>query len=82
MRPLRDDGARFASYADALAALSRPRLLENRTCYRLLGRDGHAPAATGTTGGQLTFGVNRYFDLINVSEAVAHETAGPGARRP
>ena len=43
VRPLRDDGARFASYADALAGLSRPRLLENRTCYRLL-----AAAATAT----------------------------------
>ena len=72
VRPLRDDGARFASYADALAGLSRPRLLENRTCYRLLAA---AAAATGAAGGQLTFGINRYFDLINVSEAVAHETA-------
>jgi hypothetical protein len=78
VRPLRDDGARFASYADALAALNRPRLLENRTCYRLLAA---AVTATGTAtateaaGGELTFGVNRYFDLINVSEAVAHETA-------
>ena len=72
VRPLRDNGARFASYADALAGLSRPRLLENRTCYRLLAA---AAAATGAAGGQLTFGVNRYFDLINVSEAVAHETA-------
>ena len=71
VRPLRDNGARFASYADALAALSRPRLLENRTCYRLLA----AAAATGAAGGQFTFGINRYFDLINVSEAVAHETA-------
>ena len=72
VRPLRDDGTRFTSYADALAALSRPRLLENRTCYRLLAA---AAAATGAAGGQFTFGVNRYFDLINVSEAVAHETA-------
>ena len=46
VRPLRDDGARFASYADALAALSPPRLLENRTCYRLL-----AAAATATGRG-------------------------------
>ena len=44
VRPLRDDGTRFASYADALAALSRPRLLENRTCYRLL--------AAGTADGR------------------------------
>ena len=69
VRPLRDDGTRFASYADALAALSRPRLLENRTCYRLL------EASTPAAGAALTFGANRYFDLINVSEAVAHETA-------
>jgi len=77
VRPLRDDGTRFASYAAALAALNRPRLLENRTCYRLLD-------VSATAGAQLTFGANRYFDLINVSEAVAHETAGrvlshPGA---
>ncbi len=75
VRPLRDDGTRFASYADALAALSRPRLLENRTCYRLL-------AATATAKTELTFGLNRYFDLINVSEAVAHETAGRALSRP
>ena len=47
VRPLRDNGARFASYADALAGLSRPRLLENRTCYRLLAA---AAAATGAAG--------------------------------
>ncbi len=75
VRPLRDDGTRFTSYADALAALSRPRLLENRTCYRLL-------AATATAKTELTFGLNRYFDLINVSEAVAHETAGRVLSRP
>jgi hypothetical protein len=69
VRPLRGDGTRFGSYADALAALSRPRLLENRTCYRLL------EAGTPVAGAALTFGANRYFDLINVSEAVAHETA-------
>jgi hypothetical protein len=69
VRPLRDDGTRFGSYADALAALSPPRLLENRTCYRLL------EAGTPAAGAALTFGANRYFDLINVSEAVAHETA-------
>jgi len=77
VRPLRDDGTRFGSYAEALARLNRPRLLENRTCYRLLD-------VTSMAGAQLAFGANRYFDLINVSEAVAHETAGrvlshPGA---
>jgi len=76
VRPLRDDGARFPSYAAALAALDPPRLLENRTCYRLL----DVTAAGGQA--RLTFGRNRYFDLINVSEAVAHETAGRPARSP
>jgi hypothetical protein len=70
VRPWRDDGQRFASYAETLAALAPPRLLENRTCYRLLAAD-----ATSTTGPRLAFGPNRYFDLINLSEAVAHETA-------
>ena len=79
VRPLRGDGERFASYADALAALSPPRLLENRTCYRLLAAAAAAP--------RLTFGANRYFDLINVSEAVAHEAAhrvlaGPAGSDP
>jgi hypothetical protein len=70
VRPLRDDGVRFGSYAAALEALAKPRLLENRTCYRLL--DVRAAEA----GCRLAFGMGRYFDLINVSEAVAHETVG------
>jgi hypothetical protein len=69
VRPLRADGTRFGSYAEALAALRPPRLLENRVCYRLLAAE--SPEA----GPRLGFGANRYFDLINVSEAVAHETA-------
>ena len=84
VRPLRGDGTRFGCYADALAALSPPRLLANRTCYRLLA------AGARTPGASLTFGANRYFDMINVSEAVAHETAarvlaraeGAGLARP
>jgi hypothetical protein len=75
VRPLRGDGTRFASYAGALAALNRPRLLENRTCYRLL-------EVNATAAAQLAFGANRYFDLINVSEAVAHETAGRVLSQP
>src|ERR1700744_2344317 len=77
VRPLRDDGTRFGSYAEALAALRPPRLLANRTCYRLLAATANAAAtdadADDTTGNgaRLTFGVGQYFDLINVSEAVA-----------
>ncbi len=81
VRPLRDDGARFPSYADALASLDRPRLLENRTCYRLLGAVTPVPPGEPAAGAHLAFGLNRYFDLINVSEAVAHETAAEVLRR-
>ncbi len=80
VRPWRDDGQRFASYADALAALDPPRVLENRTCYRLLGTNADGTGATSRP--QLTFGPNRYFDVINLSEALAHETASQVLREP
>jgi hypothetical protein len=84
VRPLRDDGTRFGSYAEALAALRPPRLLANRTCYRILDAQARGGPGDGHPA-QLTFGKNRYFDLINTSEAVAHEVARrvliqPGAR--
>jgi hypothetical protein len=86
VRPWRDDGQRFASYAEAMAALDPPRVLQNRTCYRLLEATATAtapaPADAATSPGPgLTFGPNRYFDLINLSEAVAHETAQQVLRR-
>ncbi|MFC4911548.1 hypothetical protein [Actinomadura gamaensis] len=55
----------FADYADAMAALARPRVFEDRPSYRLLAVDGPS----------LTFGPARYFDGVNVGEAVAHELA-------
>ena len=75
VRPWRDDGQRFASYAAALAVLDPPRVLENRTCYRFLAADASQEPV-------LTFGPNRYFDVINLSEAVAHETAVHTLRQP
>jgi hypothetical protein len=69
VRPWRDDGRRFSSYAAALGALTRPVLFENRACYRLLGVRT-APGATS-----LEFGPGRYFEMINTGEAVAHEYA-------
>ncbi len=68
-RPLRDDGHRFGCYAAALGTLNRPGIFEDRACYRLLGAD----AANG--GASLGFGEGRYFEVINVGEAVAHEYA-------
>jgi hypothetical protein len=69
VRPMRDDGRRFGCYADALGALNRPGLFENRACYRLL-EVRVPPDATS-----LEFGAGRYFDVINTGEAVAHEYA-------
>jgi hypothetical protein len=70
VRPLRPDGRRYAGYADALAAIERPALLENRPVYRLLS----ASLATGRPRLELTGG--RYFDWVNGGEAIAHELAG------
>ena len=69
VRPVGAGGWPFADYADALAALDPPRLLENKICYRLtsLTRDDGTPA--------MTFGPSTYFAGINVGEAVAHEFA-------
>jgi hypothetical protein len=68
-RPLRDGAGRFGCYAAALGALNRPGIFEDRACYRLL----EASAAPGTAS--LGFGEGRYFEVINVGEAVAHEYA-------
>jgi hypothetical protein len=51
--------------------LDRPRLFDNRVCYRLLGAEP-MPAGEAAT---LTFGHMRYFDMIDVGEALAHELA-------
>ena len=69
VRPLRADGSRYPGYADAIAALDPPELFENRPSYRIL-------AAGLTDGaGQLDLSLGRYFDGVNVGEALAHEFA-------
>ncbi len=67
--PLRAPGRRYASYAGALAAIERPRLLANRVTYRLLS----VALAGGAPSLRLTRG--RYFDWVNQGEAIAHELA-------
>ncbi len=69
VRPLREDGSRFGCYADALGTLGKPRLFEDRTCYRLLAAGASPDAA------DLVFGEGRYFEMINTCEATAHEYA-------
>jgi hypothetical protein len=69
VRPWRADGRRFGCYAEALGALSRPALFEDRACYRLLDVRASPGAVT------LEFGQGQYFQMINTGEAVAHEYA-------
>jgi len=76
VRPLLVPGLRYGSYAEALAAIERPRLLEDRVSYRLLSASlaGAAPRLTLTRG--------RYFDGVNAGEAVAHELAAAWREDP
>jgi hypothetical protein len=73
VRPKRADGERYRTYADALAVLDPPALFENRPSYRLLA--AHLAGAVG--GLDLTRG--RYFDGVNIGEALAHELAARGS---
>jgi hypothetical protein len=68
VRPLRPDGGRYPSYTDAVAALDRPALFENRPCYRLLEARLTAPPG-------LRIGQTSYFEGIDLGHAVAHELA-------
>ena len=70
VRPPRADGSRHPGYADAIAALDPPELFDNRPSYRLL-----AAGFTGG-GGRMDLSLGRYFDGVNVNEALAHEFAG------
>jgi hypothetical protein len=72
VRPLRADGSRYPGYADAIAALDPPALFDNRPSYRLLA----ARLAGGA--GRMDLYLGRYFDGVNVNEALAHEFAGAG----
>jgi hypothetical protein len=76
--PENADGARYASYSDAMRALDAPAIFENRSLYRLTGADLSGPRP------RLEFGRGRYFEAIDVGTAAAHEYAaarlGPTAR--
>lgn len=57
--------AGFTTYAEAMEGVERPGMFENRPCYRLL----------GVSWPRLRFTRGRYFEGVNVGEAVAHEFA-------
>ena len=67
--PLQKNGRRFERYSRAIAGIERPTLFENRVSYRLAEVDWTPTAA------YLQFGYTTYFDMVDVCEAVAHETA-------
>src|SRR5262249_43334065 len=73
VRPQRAAGERYASSTDAVAALDRPALFENRPCYRLLDARLTAPAG-------LRLGETSYFEGIDLGHAVAHELAAAWER--
>ncbi|MBY8861111.1 helix-turn-helix transcriptional regulator [Nocardia sp. CA2R105] len=68
-RPMRSNGSRYGRYSQAIRAIARPSLFENRTSYRLL------DASFDGTGGRMAFGLTTYFDMVDVCEVIAHETA-------
>jgi hypothetical protein len=72
LRPLSAENRHYARYHRAMRDLNRPKLFENRLCYRLLNVD--APSANRVSL-DLTLGNMCYFDMIDVSEALAHEAA-------
>jgi hypothetical protein len=67
LQPLTTPGRRYHRYHRAMGDLDRPRLFENRVCYRLLG--------VAWSEQRLTLGGMSYFDMIDVGEALAHEMA-------
>jgi transcriptional regulator with XRE-family HTH domain len=79
-RPLAADGERYRKYSSALRDLARPKLLDNRVSYRLLGVDW------GRDSGDLEFGYTSYFDVLDIGEALAHEFTeswvNSGRKRP
>jgi hypothetical protein len=64
--PIRADSTRYRTYSEAVATLGAPPVFENRSTYRLLGADLQSNL-------YMVFSSGRYFDGINVGDAVAHE---------
>lgn len=72
VRPLASATKNYETYHRAMRDLDRPRLFENRICYRLL------DVQLSRDRGRLSLGYMRYFDMIDVGEALAHELALAG----
>lgn len=72
VRPLFTRTRDFDRYHRAMRDLARPRLFDNRMCYRLL---DVAPVDKDQLDIHLTLGGMCYFDMIDVGEVLAHEAA-------
>ncbi|EHR48403.1 putative transcriptional regulator [Saccharomonospora marina XMU15] len=64
--PLTERGELYAGYSRAVRDLVRPRLLENRLSYRLLGLQSDHGLA-------MSFGTTTFFEVFDVKQALAHE---------
>ncbi len=69
------DGQPYNRYSQAIRALAKPSLFENRGSYRLLG------LSWDPSGGHMRFGYTTYFDMIDTCEVMAHEIAAAWASR-
>jgi hypothetical protein len=69
------DGQPYNRYSQAIRALAKPSLFENRGSYRLLGLDWDS------AGAHMRFGYTTYFDMIDTCEVMAHEIASASARK-
>ncbi|GHH63662.1 hypothetical protein GCM10017673_04990 [Streptosporangium violaceochromogenes] len=75
-RPLRAPGSAYDRYTSAVRYLDPPTLFENRPSYRLL------DLRWANERGEMTFGLANYFDKLDISEAVGHETAAAMMHSP
>lgn len=68
-RPPGPAGVPYSRYSQAVRALAKPTLFENRGSYRLLNLGWCGQ------GGRMEFGYTTYFDMLDVCEVLAHELA-------
>lgn len=68
-RAMGPDGQPYQRYSQAIRALAKPALFENRGSYRLL------DVEWWNGGGHMSFGYTTYFDMVDVCELLAHEVA-------
>lgn len=75
LHPLDSPGKHYEAYHRAMRDIASPRLFENRLSYRLLDFEQVEGEAN------LSLGLMRYFDMIDVGETLAHELAQASVSR-